>query len=131
MQGLPFDMLSGKIAYDADHRAQRVDWPPRDQGLDTARSLLGLWIVDDDASVHADHWERHPDGDETLFMLEGRLRLYLETDAPSPNPVIISAGEAVVVPQGIWHRLEVVEPGRLLTLTPVTGGELKPHQPAG
>ncbi|WP_439569338.1 cupin domain-containing protein [Sphingopyxis sp.] len=129
MHEAPFAMLSAKIVYDGDHRARRVDWPPRDRHLGAARSLLALWVIDDDASVHADHWERHPDGDETLLVIEGRLRLYLDLEGQSAEPIVIAAGEAAVVPAGLWHRLEVVEPGRLLTFTPVTGGELRPYQP--
>src|SRR5208337_239605 len=48
-------------------------------------------------------WERHPDGDELLLALDGELDLTVLTDNGSVTRKL-SAGEAFVCPQGLWHR---------------------------
>src|SRR5262245_40066559 len=47
-------------------------------------------------------WEMHPAGDEFLYVIEGALELALLEDA-TPKRMVPSAGEAIVVPRGIWH----------------------------
>jgi quercetin dioxygenase-like cupin family protein len=48
-------------------------------------------------------WERHPDGDELLYALDGEVELTALTD-DGPIARTIRAGEAFVCPRGIWHR---------------------------
>ncbi|WP_255949997.1 cupin domain-containing protein [Streptomyces odontomachi] len=85
---------------------------------------VGLWTVamhraDSDAALHSDVWERHPTGDEVLCALSGAFTVHLR-DHGAP-PVTLTAGRTCVVPAGHWHRLAVVEPGDLLSITPRTG----------
>jgi mannose-6-phosphate isomerase-like protein (cupin superfamily) len=35
----------------------------------------------------------------------------------------------LVVPRGCWHRLEAVQPGRLMFITPARGSEHEKVQP--
>ena len=53
--------------------------------------------------------ERHLDADEVLYLISGAFRLSLEFDDGRAE-VPVKAGEAVIVPQAIWHRLIVDEP---------------------
>lgn len=70
--------------------------------------------------------EMHPDADELLFLLSGRVRLHLEL--PDGNRAVeVAAGQAVVVPRGTWHQIEVIDPGRLLNITPGPGGQARPR----
>jgi mannose-6-phosphate isomerase-like protein (cupin superfamily) len=71
--------------------------------------------------------EMHPDGDEMLFVIDGRLRLLLELDS-GDRVVEVDAGHAVVVPQGTWHRFLRNEPARIVNITPGPHGE---HRPKG
>ena len=41
----------------------------------------------------------------------------------------IAKGEAFIVPRASWHRLRVLEPGRLLFFTPRAGTAPRPHAP--
>ncbi len=48
-------------------------------------------------------WERHPDGDELLYALDGEVEVTVLTD-DGPVHETIRAGSAFVCPQGLWHR---------------------------
>lgn len=57
--------------------------------------------------------ERHLDADEVLYLISGAFRLSLELDDGRAE-VPVKAGQTVIVPQGIWHRLLVDEPCHFL-----------------
>jgi mannose-6-phosphate isomerase-like protein (cupin superfamily) len=65
-------------------------------------------------------WEMHPSGDEFLYLLSGKIACVLE-ESHGERVVELRAGEACIVPQGVWHRLLVHAPGNLLFLTPAEG----------
>jgi quercetin dioxygenase-like cupin family protein len=60
--------------------------------------------------------ERHPDGDEVLYVVAGRLEVVLETE-PAQR-VGLKAGDGLIVPRGVWHRIDVIEPTKVLYITP-------------
>ncbi len=64
--------------------------------------------------------EMHPDGDELLYLIEGAVDVVLddETDETGERRFALDSGNAFVVPQGVWHRVIVKEPCRLLYFTP-------------
>jgi mannose-6-phosphate isomerase-like protein (cupin superfamily) len=62
-------------------------------------------------------WERHPNGDELVQVVEGAATLHLITDG-GPQSYEIKAGMIVVVPQGAWHRFHAPHGVRLMTATP-------------
>jgi len=47
-------------------------------------------------------------------------------EADGDRTVSVKPGQAVVVPQGVWHRLELREPSHLLFITPRPGGAHRP-----
>jgi mannose-6-phosphate isomerase-like protein (cupin superfamily) len=62
-------------------------------------------------------WERHPNGDELVHIVEGSTILHLMTeDGPRSYP--LEAGRMVVVPQGAWHRFEAPNGVCVTTVTP-------------
>lgn len=69
--------------------------------------------------------ECHPDGDEVLVMVSGRIDIHLELDT-GVMTVHLGPGEALVVPKGVWHRIDLVEPGQLLNITPGPRGDYRP-----
>lgn len=62
-------------------------------------------------------WERHPNGDEIVQIVEGATTLHLMTDE-GPQSVALSAGMLAVVPQGVWHRFVAPDGVGLVTATP-------------
>jgi mannose-6-phosphate isomerase-like protein (cupin superfamily) len=69
--------------------------------------------------------EMHPDGDEVLFLIAGRIDVILE-EAGGEEVIEMTQGQTVVVPKGIWHRVLPQEPSQLLHITPGPGGEWRP-----
>ena len=69
--------------------------------------------------------EVHPDGDEVLLVISGGIDVILE-EPDGDRRVAVNPGQAFVVPQSIWHRVELREPSHVLFLTPGPGGEHRP-----
>ena len=70
--------------------------------------------------------ELHPDGDELLFVITGRMDVIVddgdEEHVGTETIHRLGSGDACIVPRGTWHRIEVVEPGRMVNVTPGPGG---------
>jgi len=62
-------------------------------------------------------WERHPNGDELVQVVDGSTTLHIMTEA-GPQSHKLSAGMIVIVPQGAWHRFHSPEGVSLVTATP-------------
>ena len=68
--------------------------------------------------------EVHPDGDEFLFVISGRLSVVGDSDPD--HPLQLGPGETCVVPRGEWHRVDVLEPTELVHITPGPNGDHRP-----
>jgi quercetin dioxygenase-like cupin family protein len=69
--------------------------------------------------------ELHLDGDELIYVIAGKVRVIGES-APV-EPCELGPGDMCIVPKGEWHRLQLLEPTRLIHITPGPRGE---HRPA-
>ena len=67
-------------------------------------------------------WERHPDGDELLHVLDGEVDITVLT-VDGAVETTVSAGSVLIVPRGLWHRQRPRPAVSLLFATPVTGSE--------
>jgi quercetin dioxygenase-like cupin family protein len=63
-------------------------------------------------------WERHPAGDEIVYVLDGATMLRSIVD-DGPQEQELRAGMMVVVPQGVWHRFESPNGVTLMSVTPL------------
>jgi hypothetical protein len=122
---LRFELTSRNlIGLQRDGKVRQVTWesgpPPRIDGY-----TVGI-NSSDPASPPRHAGERHPDADEVILVLSGRLEVYLEDENGSETLCEASAGEALVIPQGIWHRLNALEPSRFINITPGPHGEARP-----
>ena len=63
-------------------------------------------------------WERHPDGEELVQIVEGRAIIEMATgDGPSQS-FEVSAGMIAIVPKGVWHRAHFLNGTTLISVTP-------------
>ncbi len=60
--------------------------------------------------------EMHPEGDEILFLVSGEMDLILDSGV-NERRIEFRAGNAVIVPQGVWHTADVIAEGDLLAIT--------------
>lgn len=67
--------------------------------------------------------ELHPDGDEFLYVISGKLQLITDS---STEPVEVGPGEGCIVPQGEWHKVDVLEPTQLMYVNPGPNAEHRP-----
>jgi mannose-6-phosphate isomerase-like protein (cupin superfamily) len=100
-------------------RARKPGPPERIDGM-----TIGIQNVTQDAPHGG---EMHPDGDEILYVISGRLRVTGESEPDAP--LELGAGEACIVRRGEWHRVSVVEPTQLVNITPGPRGDHRPLKP--
>src|SRR5947207_5273810 len=70
--------------------------------------------------------EVHPDGDELLYLVSGVVEVVLddgdEETVGKQTTVVLRSGDAFVVPRGVWHQVQVVEPAYFVHVTPGPNG---------
>ncbi len=62
-------------------------------------------------------WERHPNGDELVQIVDGACTMHLMTEN-GPESHEVTAGTTVVVPQNTWHRFSAPNGVSIVTATP-------------
>ena len=62
-------------------------------------------------------WERHPNGDELVQIVDGSTNFHLMTD-DGLQSFALGAGTMVIVPQGTWHRFVSPDGVTVMTATP-------------
>jgi len=62
-------------------------------------------------------WERHPNGDELVQIVDGSTTLRIMTEDGLQSHAL-RAGMVAIVPQGMWHRFESADGVTLITATP-------------
>lgn len=67
--------------------------------------------------------ERHPDGDEILYLISGKARLVLLES--SEDDIEMRPGDGLVVPRGTWHRVDILEPCQIVYVTPGPNNEFR------
>jgi len=120
--GRRIDLGGEVIGFDrADRRARLVEQEP---GRPPKR-IDGFTVGAPELMGDSPHdGEMHPDGDELLYLVSGAASLRLELP-DGDKTVELHAGDAVVVPKGIWHLITTREPGRLIHITPGPNGEAR------
>src|ERR1700752_1439745 len=61
-------------------------------------------------------WERHPNGDEIVQIVDGAVTFHIMTD-DGPQSHALKAGMVVIVPQGAWQRFQAPDEANLITGT--------------
>jgi mannose-6-phosphate isomerase-like protein (cupin superfamily) len=98
-------------------RARKPGLPDRIDGV-----TVGVVRMEHDAPHGG---EVHPDGDEILYVISGRLRV---TGDSEPHAALeLGPGQGCIVPKGEWHRVSVLEPTQLVHVTPGPRGDHRPR----
>jgi len=63
-------------------------------------------------------WERHRNGEEIVYIIDGNTTVYLIPEGGDPETVELRAGMIAVVPQAAWHRFSSLRGVTLMTVTP-------------
>lgn len=74
------------------------------------------------------HWEMHPEGEELVVLLSGKVELIVERDGDELRATLERPGQAWLNRRGDWHRAIVHEPGDMLFITHGAGTEHRPVQ---
>jgi mannose-6-phosphate isomerase-like protein (cupin superfamily) len=120
--GRRIDLTREVVGFDrADRRARVVDQvagrpPQRIDGF-----TIGAPVIAGDPPHDG---EMHPDGDELLYLVSGTATVTLELTG-GITQVDLGAGDAVVVPQGVWHQITTPEPAQLIHITPRPNGDAR------
>jgi mannose-6-phosphate isomerase-like protein (cupin superfamily) len=120
--------FAGNVAYISRDFSMRIEaappGPPRRIDGYSIGSIPGM----DRPAPH--NGELHPDGDELLYVVSGRVEVILDDgdqeSVGAETTVQLGSGDACIVPRGVWHRVVPVEPSHLIHVTPGPHG---PHRP--
>jgi mannose-6-phosphate isomerase-like protein (cupin superfamily) len=119
---VPVDV--GRLALDiyrdlsVSPRAHKRGPPDRIDGM-----TVGFVSVTGDSPHNG---EMHPDGDEILYVISGKLRVIGESD---PGAAIdLGPGDACIVRRGEWHKIRTLQPAQFLHITPGPRGDFRSLQ---
>jgi len=119
-KAMQFDATAQTVAVGRDMLAKIVAARP-DPAIPVDGYTFGVATMTEN-SPHAG--EMHPDGDEVLYLIDGKVSVTLETE---PLQVLeMLPGDGAVVPKGVWHRVDILEPSQIVYLTPGPGSEYRP-----
>ena len=97
-------------------REHRPGPPVRIDGM-----TVGIVTIVDDPPHRG---EIHPDGDEILYVVSGKISVAGESD---PTMILeLGAGEACIVRKGEWHLVHALEKTQLIHITPGPNGDYRP-----
>lgn len=123
-RGVRFDPSTHTVGLSRDLAASLVPERP-DPPVPVDGITFGVATMTENAPHDG---EMHPDGDEILYLVSGRVRVTLETD---PVEVLeMSAGAGLVVPKGVWHKVDILEPSRIVYATPGPNNRFRPLEGA-
>lgn len=125
MTTIPVDLFASALHFRPDGGVRAAE--RRMTSSHSGAWQIAAFHVENDADVHADHWEMHPQAEEAVCCLAGGIRLHLRPTAPgaAEDIVTLQPGTAAIVPRGRWHRLELDAPSDLMSITVRHGTRLE------
>ncbi|PZG06991.1 cupin domain-containing protein [Nonomuraea aridisoli] len=120
----PIDLFASLLRL---HQSGEIHAGKRPTDFDQDGWRLRAFHAKTDADVHADHWEVHPEAEEIVSCLIGKMRLYLRPERPGQGEeeIRLPAGTAAIVPRGRWHRIELDIPSAIMAVTLPRGTRLE------
>jgi len=115
-----FSPATHAIGLDRNLAASKISEQP-DPPVPVDGITIGIATMSESASHGG---EMHPDGDEVLYLISGRANVVF-LDSPE-NDVAMQPGDGLVVPKGLWHRVDVLEPCQIVYVTPGPNNQFLP-----
>ena len=115
-----FDPLTHVINLNRDLAASKMREQP-DPPVPVEGFTFGVVTMSEN-SPHGG--EMHADGDEVLYLVSGRVRVVFPDDPV--DDIDVRPGDGLVVPRGMWHRVDIIEPSQIVYLTPGPNNEYRP-----
>lgn len=97
-------------------RKRKPGPPERIDGM-----TVGIVTMSEDAPHRG---EVHPDGDELLYVISGRVRVTCESDPE--GGIFLGPGQGCIVPKGEWHKVSILETTQMIHITPGPNGDHRP-----
>lgn len=72
-------------------------------------------------------WEKHPNGEEFVYLIEGEVELILESNGVTSDLLMDESNSFIIVPKDTWHTANVRKPAKMLFVTPGEGTEIRPR----
>jgi mannose-6-phosphate isomerase-like protein (cupin superfamily) len=89
------------------------------------------WLISEyNFNGNWENWEMHPEGDEIVYVLNGKARIIFDLGDEIEQSVDVQGGSAVVVPKGIWHTVNMKIVTRMLHITMGKGTLHRPRKKA-
>lgn len=117
---IEFDPLTHIVGLNREFNATKFPERP-DPPIPFAGMTFGVATMSEN-SPHGG--EMHPDGDEVLYLISGHIRVVFLDDPM--DTIDVRPGDGLVVPQGMWHRVDIIEPSEIAYLTPGPNNEFRP-----
>ena len=119
-----FDPASTYVCLAPSGSASRIEVTPEFWSTIAARDDLaeGRLVAVFACAADWGHWEMHPNGEEVLVLLSGKITMIFE-EGGLERDVELQPGRACIVPRGTWHRAIVAVAGQLLAITYGRGTE--------
>jgi mannose-6-phosphate isomerase-like protein (cupin superfamily) len=115
-----FDPTTHTIGLDRSLTARRIPERP-----DPPVPVDGVTVGVATMSTNSPHGgEMHPDGDEVLYLISGRARVVF-IDSPDDD-IEMTGGDGLVIPRGLWHRVDIIEPCQIVYVTPGPNNDFVP-----
>ena len=67
-------------------------------------------------------WEKHTNGDELLYVVDGYVSVEILEDDGSSESFEIGDGELIVIPSGKWHQLTATDGVNIMFASPPEDG---------
>lgn len=118
----PYRFNPSKNSIGIDHEFMASQIPQRpDPPVSVSGATFGVASMSENSPHDG---EMHPDGDEILYLISGRVRVVFPDD--SVDDIDVSPGDGLVVPKGMWHRVDIIEPSQIVYVTPGPNSEYRP-----
>ena len=126
----PFNLETTYLRLRADNSAEPLPvnaefWPKLMSGrLGTFHRESLVTMISFDSTWN--NWEMHPNGDEIVCLVSGKVSMVLELDGREVVAKLMSPGDYVLVPKGTWHTARTNEKCTMLFVTPGEGTQNRP-----